>query len=37
MGVGLYNNVAVLRTEFVHGVMANALSLETMQKTDLQL
>ena len=37
MGVGLYNNVAVVRTEFVHGVLANGLSPETMEKTNLDL
>ena len=34
MGVGLYNNVAVVRTEVVHGVLAKGLSPGTMEKTD---
>ena len=29
MGVGLYNNVGVVRTEFVHGVLGNSLSPKT--------
>ena len=37
LGVGRYNNVVLVRTDFVHLVLANNLSPETMEKIDPEL